>query len=211
VKPISEPSQGRDNAYLGWTDNQLLRRPPIPAAASASQWASAALSPTNGGSTGDFIFLDVDIMITNAPTIFGLNTGANGSLGVEILVDDIELRMWSGLDCDINFSPLTGPNIQGLMWNDFFSYYARLSHEADRFTNLTGAFHGASTDPVCSLYTMIDLERVGGSGPVSSSPQNVIEFGFAQNSGHNGDLNGGAMFEVLTTDLSTITFLPSGT
>lgn len=27
-KPITEPSQGRENAYLGWNDNQLQRRPP---------------------------------------------------------------------------------------------------------------------------------------------------------------------------------------
>jgi len=181
---------------------------PIPFPSATSQWASAALATQTAGAAGGFVYLDVDVLLTNAPDIFGVNTGANGSLGVEILVDDIEVRMWAGLDCDINFSPLTGPNIQGIMWNDFIGYWARISHEADRFANGTTGFHASSSDPVCSLYTMIDLERVAGAGPVNSSPQNVIEFGFAQNSGHDGQVSGGAMFEVLTTDLAGITYLP---
>lgn len=33
MKPISEPGQGPTNAYLGWNDNQLQRRPPVGAVA----------------------------------------------------------------------------------------------------------------------------------------------------------------------------------
>lgn len=225
MKPISEPSQGRDNAYLGWTDAQLLRRPPIPATPGGTlPWASAeGFFCEDAPQTDAFRFLDFNTGATNAPTIFNFATGPQGALGLEI--NEVgAYRIWSSVTFDVHYDTLS--NARDFAASQFFDYITFFANLDQHFNNGINTYSLDSTQDFAIFYTSYHVDifvyEASGLGLLVTStgpPFNVIEMGMAQNTTFGGCWNSSIMVYQLDTgpidpntgDFADVTYLEGGT
>jgi len=103
MKPITEPSQGRENSYLGWSSNQLFRRPPASSGgcnegswhyvgdpgepAYEGDWQDN-LSFTRFRTVCDETEIEISATGTSGTVIFTLPTGYAPSISIYAIVGD---------------------------------------------------------------------------------------------------------------------------
>lgn len=228
MKPLSEPSQGRQNSYLGWTDNQLLRRPPIPSAAGTDvPWATGRgnVTSTTAGNDTTLVFPDIDSMATNRPDIFNLGVSneplawgsswSNTCVGLDILVPSF-YRIWAQMAYTTVYNSSTvGANFHAAAYNNFVNAFTFLDFtECVGFNRVSlGGTSPSNTDAIFNCWYMADFVYYDTQPIVDSST--VIPFGLVQNTTHGGQYIIGFMIYQLASgpfdpggDFPDITYLP---
>ncbi len=175
-------------------------------------WASGkgGASGVTLGNATTWVYVDTAEMVTNAPDIFSLATGGNGSLGLKILRTGGFFRIWASMEYTSNSSALTAVNFGAQSWLNFSGSEASMDNTFDRGRNGIVALGFGSTVAVFYTSYCVDVLCEGLSNWVADTPSDVVEFGLIQNTGDGGQYNINYMVEWLAdeNELGSLTFLP---
>ncbi len=189
---------------------------PIPCLSTAAKWATgyASVSGSTLGNDKSLVVVDINPMATNAPEVFNLDTGGQGSVGLSILEIGV-YRIWATMVYTSASSALIGQNFTGLGYINFVNPYGSTSGLNARGFNLSTDFAG-STQTQINLHYMVDFFYYSGADVVFDTPGNVIEFGLQQNTLNGGNYEVGFQIYQLVNsmnlnednDFADVTYLP---